>query len=120
MFLLLIRRYLFVFVRIPSLLLPLQTGNDDVLEIGRIRLHLEVIVAQVAFHPEELMLWNVWWVALVLKSHGTLVRHKLSARETPVPEFVDGGRVVLPGLGLFRIVSDSHPDMIPASKAPVR
>ena len=53
MFLLFIRRDLFVFVQIPSLLLPLQTRNDDVFEIGRIRLHLEVIVAQVTFHPEE-------------------------------------------------------------------
>lgn len=46
------RQHLLIVCHVPALLLALGAAHDHIVAVGRVRLHLDVVDAEVAFHPE--------------------------------------------------------------------
>lgn len=47
------RQHLLIVRHVPALLLALGTTHDHIVTVGRVCLHLDVVDAEVAFHPES-------------------------------------------------------------------
>lgn len=45
-------QHLFIVFHIPTFLLATGTTHDDIVTVGRVCLHLDVVDTEVAFHPE--------------------------------------------------------------------
>lgn len=51
-------QHLLIVFHIPTLLLATGTTHDDIVTVGRIRLHLDVVDTEVALHPEPGRNWS--------------------------------------------------------------
>ena len=72
-------QHLLVLFHIPTLLLATGTTHDDIVTVGRVCLHLDVVDTEVAFHPEpgEELEWMLWPPPETPEPLPTLVHHAL-------------------------------------------
>lgn len=71
-------QHLLVVFHVPTLLLATGTTHDDIVTVGRVCLHLDVVDTEVAFHPEpvdwsRVIVANLLLFCIVAHTHADVV-----------------------------------------------